>query len=78
LQVIEANVSLPSVRRDLESNYKFLDFSFIKNPKYIKYYMSWQDNKKESFIRLIGGKANFKRTKEFLDNIFKEQDNEHQ
>lgn len=73
IHVIEANLSLPSIKRDLEANYKFLDLSFLKNPKYIKYYMSWQEDKKEAFIKLIGGKVNFKRTKEFLENTFQEQ-----
>jgi hypothetical protein len=69
-QIIEANMSLPSIKKDLETKYKFYSSSFLKNPKYIQYYLSWNEEKKDSFIKLIGGKANFKKTKKFLEETY--------
>ena len=66
-QIIEANISLPSVKKDLEANYKFYNRSFLNNPKYIQYFLSWDSEKRDNFIKLIGGKANFKKTKKFLE-----------
>ena len=67
LQIIEANASMPSVKKHLESNFKFLNLKFLNSPNYIKYFLSWEEDKKNNFIKLIGGKANFEKTKKFLE-----------
>lgn len=58
---------MPSIKKNLESNFKFLNLSFLNNPNYIKYFLSWEEEKRNDFIKLIGGKANFKKTKKFLE-----------
>jgi hypothetical protein len=72
-QVIEANTSLPSVKRALSSVFKFSDISLLRNPKYIQYYKTWEESKRLDFIKLIGGPANLKKTKAFLDKIFEKK-----
>lgn len=66
--VIKSNLSLQSISRTLESDFGFknLEFNNVIN-KSLKCYQTWSQDKKDKFIKTIGGKANFKKTKTYLE-----------
>lgn len=68
--VIKANLDTQSVQRTLKNKFGLLKSSFdiVFNDKYLSYYKTWPEEKKKEFIATIGGKANFKKTKFFLEN----------
>ena len=68
--VISANLEMQTIQRELN---KFV----IKNPKlntlkdtrFLNQYVSWPMEKQNSFIKLIGGNANYKKTKTFIEKL---------
>jgi hypothetical protein len=67
--VIQANLGLQTVQRTLEKSfglYKF-DVNTILDNKYINNFNKWDEDKKSLFISTIGGKANFYKTKKFIE-----------
>lgn len=67
--VIKSNLSLQSISRTLESDFGFknLEFNNVID-KGVRYYQTWPQDKKDRFIKTIGGKANFKKTKAYLES----------
>lgn len=67
--IIQANLSLQTVQRTLKSSFNLnhFDVQTVFNSKYINIYKSWDENKQKLFISTIGGKANFYKTKNFIE-----------
>lgn len=67
--VIKSNLSLQSISRTLQSDFGFknLEFNNVIG-RSLKCYQAWPQDKKDRFIKTIGGKANFKKTKAYLES----------
>jgi hypothetical protein len=67
--VIKANLETQSVQRALKDNFGLLKTSYeiLTDKRYISNYLIWPEDKKKQFILTIGGKVNFKRTKNFIE-----------
>ena len=67
--IIQANLALQTVQRTLKQSFGLnsFDVGTVFNPKYIHTYKSWPEDKKNLFISTIGGKANFSKTKNFIE-----------
>jgi hypothetical protein len=67
--VIKSNIEMQTISRVLQTEFGFknLNFNILINNS-LKYYSSWTQEKKDKFIKTIGGKANFKKTKAYLEN----------
>jgi hypothetical protein len=72
--VIQANLSLQTVQRNLKQNFGLnnYDIKTVLNEKYINIYKSWDEEKRKLFISTIGGKANFSKTKCFIEDKINE------
>ena len=72
--VIQANLSLKTVQRNLKQNFGLnnYDIKIVLNEKYINIYKSWDEEKRKLFISTIGGKANFYKTKCFIEDKINE------
>jgi len=68
--VIQANLALQTVQRNLKQNFGLNNYSIetILNEKYINAFKSWDEEKQKLFISTIGGKANFYKTKCFIES----------
>lgn len=67
--VIKSNLSLQTISRVLQSEFGFRNLDFVKFiDNSLKHYSSWSQEKKDKFIKTIGGKANFKKTKAYLES----------
>lgn len=67
--VIKANLDTQTVQRALKNKFGLLKSSFdtVFSNKYISYYNTWPEDKRKEFIITIGGKANFRKTKSFIE-----------
>lgn len=67
--VIEQRLKLQSTQRNLESQFDM----YIPSIRYLKgvteIFNSWDSDKKDSFIKLIGGRTNYQDTLNFLQNL---------
>jgi hypothetical protein len=69
-EIIESNLTLPSIQKTLVSEYKIFkpEAKVIFGDHFLNYFKTWQDAKKDSFIKLISGKVNFHKVKKhFID-----------
>lgn len=66
--VIKSNLSLQTINRVLQSEFGFrnTNFDFLID-KSLKHYPVWSQEKKDKFISTIGGRANFKKTKAYIE-----------
>jgi len=67
-EVLSTTLSLQTIQRTLEKEYKikYFDFnSFIEN-KSLQNIKNWDKEKQNKFIKTIGGIKNFNKTKDFL------------
>lgn len=68
--VISANLEMQTIQREL---YKFgvknPSLNSLKDNRFINQYNSWTEDKKNTFIKLIGGNANYKKTKTFIEKL---------
>jgi hypothetical protein len=76
--IIEANLNLQTIQRELYQNYKIYkpELKTILSEKFISTYKCWNPEVKDSFIRTIAGKVNFKKVKSFFDKKIGETRNE--
>lgn len=76
--IISANLDLQSIQRDLKNEFGFNSFKLedIFSPRILNKYVNWDDQKKKDFIVKIGGRANFKSTKNFIESKIGEIKNE--
>jgi hypothetical protein len=73
--LIKANLNLQTTQRLLRTNYKINSASFDSILKIFKNFNSWEEEKRNNFIKLIGGIVNFKKTKKYIEERL--QNNEH-
>ena len=76
--IIEANLNLQTIQRELYQNYKIYkpEINTLLSKKFISAYQYWNPEIKDSFIRTIAGKVNFKKVKTFFENKIGELSNE--
>jgi len=70
-QIIESNLNLQSIQRSLKNDFGILNptLKIFSNPNFVKNYQCWDENKKNKFIKTIGGPASYKKIKSFLEKI---------
>lgn len=73
--LIKANLKLQTTQRLLKTNYEINSASFDSIVKIFKNFNSWEEEKRNNFIKLIGGIVNFKKTKKYIEERL--QNNEH-
>lgn len=70
-KIIEMNLSMQTIQRELgKLGFKTPSVNSFKNKNFLNLYNSWDLEKKNSFIKLIGGNANFKKTKLFIESLY--------
>ena len=69
--VIEANLNLQTVNRALQTDYKIYNpnIKLFTTEKFISSFNNWPNNKKETFIRLVAGRANFKKGLAYFNSL---------
>jgi len=69
-KIIEMNLSMQTIQRELNKlGFRNLSINTFKNKNFLNLYNSWGEEKKNGFIKLIGGNANFKKTKAYLETL---------
>lgn len=70
-QIIEGNLSTQSIQKSLKDNFGILkpSLTIFKNPKFIKNYQSWNDEKKHKFIKIIGGVVYYSKIKNYMQEL---------
>jgi hypothetical protein len=69
--VIKGNLDLQSIQRSLRE-YGIIKptFEVVTNPKFLtNVYDNWTQEKRNSFIHLLGGRVQFKKIKKYIDSI---------
>jgi hypothetical protein len=76
--IIQANLSLQTIQRELYQNYKIYkpELETILSNKFISNYKNWSSEAQDSFIKTIAGKVNFKKVKYFFQKKIGELSNE--
>lgn len=72
-QIIENNLTLPSIKRSISLDFGIRDLSIdsFKNSKFITMYNNWDEDRKNKFTKIIGGVVYFKKIKEYIDSLEK-------
>lgn len=69
-QIIEMNISMQAIQRELNKlGFKNPSLNTFKNKNFLNLYNSWDEDRKNNFIKLIGGNVNFKKTKFFIESL---------
>ena len=70
-QIIEGNLSIQSIQKNLKDNFGILkpSVTIFKNPNFIKNYRNWDESKKHQFIKTIGGVVYYGKIKKYLNDI---------
>ena len=71
--ILSSEISISQLR-NLKQNFGLnnYDIKIVLNEKYINIYKSWDEEKRKLFISTIGGKANFYKTKCFIEDKINE------
>ena len=68
--VIQANLEMQAIQRELTKfGFKNPSLNAIKNENFLSTYNSWNEDKRNIFLKLIGGSANYKKTKTFIESL---------
>jgi ClpP class serine protease len=68
--IIQVNLEMQAVQRELNKlGIKNPSLTTFKNKNFLSEYSSWSEDKQNTFIKLIGGNANYKKTKGFLESL---------
>jgi hypothetical protein len=69
--VIEGNLGLQTVNRTLQNDYKIYNpnVKLFTTEKFISSFNNWPNNKKENFIKLVAGKANFRKGLAYFNSL---------
>lgn len=68
-EVIKLNLAMQTTCRVLQNEFGFKDTDFnALIRKGLSHYNIWPEEKRNRFISTIGGKANFKKTKAYLES----------
>jgi hypothetical protein len=70
-KIIENNLSLQTIQRSLTKEFgvKNPNYTNLTNSNFLKFYDSWSEEKRNKFIRTIGGVVYFSKVKKFLENL---------
>jgi hypothetical protein len=70
-QIIISNLDLQSTQRSLQKEFgvSSVNYSVVTGPNFLKQYDLWDSEKKNKFIKTIGGVVHFKKVKEFIDKL---------
>jgi len=69
-KIIEMNLSMQTIQRELgKLGFKNPSLNMFKNKNFLNLYNSWDEDRKNNFIKLIGGNVNFKKTKFFIESL---------
>lgn len=68
--IISANLDLQTTQRELKFKFGFnsLKLEDISSEKVLNRYINWDEQKRNEFLVKIGGRANFKKTKSFIES----------
>jgi len=69
--IIEGNLALQTVTRTLQNEYKIYNpnLKLLTSEKFINNYNNWPVSKKENFVRLVAGRANFRKGLNFFTKL---------
>lgn len=68
--IISANLEMQTIQRELNKfGIKNPKLNTFKDSRFLNQYISWPLEKQNLFIKLIGGNANYKKTKSFLEGL---------
>lgn len=68
--IIQANLEMQTTKKELQKlGIINPSLSIFKNKNFLNLYNSWKEEKQNFFIKLIGGNANYKKTKNFIENL---------
>lgn len=68
--IIQANLEMQTIQRELNKlGIKNPSLNTFKNKNFLNQYSSWSEEKQNIFIKLIGGNANYKKTKGFIESL---------
>jgi hypothetical protein len=61
---------MQTIQRELNKfGIKNPSLNMFKNKNFLNQYGSWNEEKQNVFIKLIGGNANYKKTKGFIESL---------
>lgn len=68
--IIEANLNMQAIQRTLSKEYKIYSpkLETLISNKFISMYKTWDETRKENFVKTIAGKLNFRKVKNFFDD----------
>jgi hypothetical protein len=68
-------LSVQSIQRSLTKDFgiKNPNYSNLTNSNFLKFYDSWNEEKRNKFIKTIGGVVYFSKIKNFLQKLEREQ-----
>jgi len=68
--IIEANLGMQAIQNALIKDYKILNpkIETITSEKFLSLYKSWNEEKKNDFLRTVAGRTNFKKAKNFFED----------
>ena len=74
-EIIQSNLSVQSIQRSLTKDFgiKNPNYSNLTNSSFLKFYDSWNEEKRNKFIKTIGGVVYFSKIKNFLQKLEREQ-----
>jgi hypothetical protein len=74
-EIIQSNLSVQSIQRSLTKDFgiKNPNYSNLTNFNFLKFYDSWNEEKRNKFIKTIGGVVYFSKIKNFLEKLEREQ-----
>lgn len=74
-KIIQSNLSVQSIQRSLTKDFgiKNPNYSNLTNYNFLKFYDSWNEEKRNKFIKTIGGVVYFSKIKNFLQKLEREQ-----
>jgi hypothetical protein len=68
--IIQANLEMQTIQRELNKlGIKNPSLITFRNPNFLNQYNCWNEEKQNNFIKLIGGNANYKKTKGFIESL---------
>lgn len=70
-KIIENNLSLQTIQRILTKDFgvKNPNYANLTSSNFLKFYDSWTEEKRNKFIKTIGGVVYFSKVKRFLENL---------
>ena len=69
-QVIKQRLAMQSTAKTLWQDFQLpQNLDYILNPSFTTKYKNWPQEKQKKFIILLGGRINFKQTKELIENM---------